>query len=245
MSSGGTPISPTKSSRKTTTIPGKPTAIFPGRDGLGAYIASPSSFPSSRVIYYNDNLVAIHDMFPKSSIHLLLIPRDEAYTRLHPFEAFEDAGFLTKVKEEAQNVKTLAAAELRRMFGGQSTLERARREAMDRGDEELPRGRDWGKEIMVGVHAHPSMSHLHIHVISKDRISECMKHRKHYNSFATPFLVPLEDFPLADRDVRRHPGKEGYLEEDLRCWRCGKGFGNSFKKLKSHLEEEFGAWKRE
>lgn len=98
---------------------------------------------------------------------------------------------------------------------------------------------------MVGIHAHPSMAHLHVHVISRDRVNECMKHRKHYNSFATPFLVPLEDFPLETGDVRRHPGREGYLDQELRCWRCGVGFGNQFKKLKAHLDEEFEEWKRE
>jgi aprataxin len=57
-------------------------------------------------------------------------------------------------------------------------------------------------------------------------------------------LVPVEDFPLAEDDVRRHPGKEGYLKADFKCWRCGKIFGNQFTHLKTHLEEEFETWKR-
>lgn len=71
-----------------------------------------------------------------------------------------------------------------------------------------------------------------------------MRHRKHYNSFATPFLVPVEDFPLAEGDERRRPGRGGFLERDLVCWRCGRGFGRGFKGLKEHLEEEFEGWKR-
>jgi len=71
-----------------------------------------------------------------------------------------------------------------------------------------------------------------------------MRHKKHYNSFATPFLVPIEDFPLDEGDVRRHPGREGYLDRELVCWRCGKGFGRKFKELKGHLEEELEEWKR-
>ena len=199
------------------------------------------------MISYSDEFVTINDLFPKSSVHLLLLPRDITKSCLHPFEAFEDEGFLAKVREEAEKMKFLAAAELRRMFGGSSAAERKRHEAMDRGDEELPEGRDWSKEIMVGVHAHPSMSHLHVHIVSGDRASPCLKHRKHYNSFATPFLVPLDAFPLAKNDVRRHPGREGYLEWDLRCWRvgCGKNFGSKFKRLKEHLDEEFEDWKRE
>ena len=104
---------------------------------------------------------------------------------------------------------------------------------------------DWEKEVKVGVHAHPSMNHLHIHILSVDRYSEFLKYRKHYNSFATDFFVPVDDFPLAADDPRRHPGKEGYLNENMKCWRCGKNFGNKFARLKEHLTEEFDEWKKE
>lgn len=75
--------------------------------------------------------------------------------------------------------------------------------------------------------------------------SERMKHRKHYNSFKTPFFIGIDDFPIAEDDVRRHPGREGYLGSDLKCWRCGKNFGNAFAKLKNHLAEEFSEWKEQ
>lgn len=39
-----------------------------GRDGLLAYIKEPESFPKSRVIYYNDDWVLIHDLYPKASV---------------------------------------------------------------------------------------------------------------------------------------------------------------------------------
>ncbi|KAJ5697953.1 hypothetical protein N7488_011637 [Penicillium malachiteum] len=219
---------------------------FGARDGLGAYIAKPESYPSSVVVYHNTDFVAIHDMFPKSSLHLLLLPRDSSKTRLHPFDAFEDAEFLTKVKAEVRKLRTHAAAELRRKYGKDSEQERARQEALiaDPPPEELPAGRDWEKEIMCGVHAVPSMNHLHVHVIAVDRYSERLKHRKHYNSFSTPFFVPIDDFPLAPDDVRRHPTQEGYLKRDFVCWRCGEEFGNKLVQLKEHLKQEFEEWKR-
>ena len=99
--------------------------------------------------------------------------------------------------------------------------------------------------MMAGIHAGPSMNHLHIHVLSVDRENVWMKHRKHYNSFNTPFFVPMEDFPLAVDDPRRHPGREGYLGWDFRCWRCGAWYGNKFARLKEHLSEEFKAWREE
>ncbi|KAF7122946.1 hypothetical protein CNMCM5793_001122 [Aspergillus hiratsukae] len=219
---------------------------FGGRDGLGAYIEKPESYPSNVVVYYNDDFVVIHDMFPKSSLHLLLLPRDPAKTRLHPFEAFEDPEFLSKVRAETRKLRTLAAAELRRMYGKDSAQDKERQDALnaDPPPDLLPQGRDWEKEVMCGIHAHPSMNHLHIHVISVDRYSDRLKHRKHYNSFATPFFVDIEDFPLAKHDARLHPHREGYLRRDFKCWRCGKDFGNRFTELKTHLAKEFNEWKR-
>ncbi|KAL6721543.1 aprataxin-like protein [Lecanora helva] len=227
---------------------------FLRRDGLGAYIASPSSFPSSRVIYHDDKWVLIRDLFPKSSIHLLLLPRDPGKQLLHPFEAFKDGAFLEEVKGEVRKVKRLVGKELGRVFGGESVRERERRRAVeemgDDADEEevakrLPPARDWAKDVISGIHIGPSMNHLHIHILSKDMHSECMKHRKHYNSFQTPFLVDVEDFPLGEEDDRRHYGRERYLEWELKCWRCGRGFGNRFARLKEHLEGEFEEWRRE
>lgn len=55
--------------------------------------------------------------------------------------------------------------------------------------------------------------------------------------------MDLEDFPLAEDDPRRFPGREGYLKKELSCWRCGTGFGKAFAELKKHLEKEFEEWK--
>ncbi|KAL2753891.1 hypothetical protein ACRALDRAFT_2043029 [Sodiomyces alcalophilus JCM 7366] len=222
------------------------------RDGLGVYLENPASFPPSSVIYYNDDFVAIHDLYPKSSVHTLLLPRSPKHNRLHPFEAFEDPEFLALVQQETRKLRDLVAKELRRRFGKESAAD-ALREAVLNGDVEpddgvdggLPRGRDWAAEVRAGIHAHPSMNHLHIHVFSRDMHSRCLKHRKHYNSFNTPFLVDVEDFPLDANDPRRHPGREGYLKNDFICWRCQKNYKNQFQQLKAHLDLEFEAWKKE
>lgn len=221
--------------------------VFLGRDGLGAYIADPASFHSSRVVYHTENFVVINDLFPKSSIHLLLLPRNPSRQLLHPFNAFDgsDAEFLASVKEETRKLRILAAKELKRRFGKYSKTQQARDEAMQEPITSWPEGRDWDKEIISGIHAGPSMNHLHVHVMSREMHSECMRHRKHYNSFQTPFLIDVEEFPLEEGDDRRHSGREGYLNRDLVCWRCGKGFGNKFARLKEHLDEEFEAWKAE
>ena len=218
-----------------------------GRDGLGPYILKPETFPSpQRVLRYSDSFVTIHDLYPKASIHLLLMPRDPRISALHPFEALADNTFLVSLRAEASELTKIVASELCRLFGKYSKADAARNEALSASEppEELPRGRDWEQEVAVGVHGHPSMNHMHVHIISKDRHSECLKHRKHYNSFSTPFFVPLEEFPLAKDDERRCPDKAGYLASNMRCWRCGHDFGNKFKALKSHLEDEFEDWKK-
>ncbi|KAL4787914.1 HIT-like domain-containing protein [Aspergillus varians] len=220
-------------------------AVHP-RDALGTYIAKPESYSPNIVAYYNDDFVVLHDLFPKSTLHLLLLPRDPEKSFLHPVEAFDDAEFTRKVKEEVKKVRTLAAGELRRKYGKYSARDKERQEALDADPppETLPAGRDWEQDIMCGIHAHPSMNHLHIHIISVDRYSDRLKHRKHYNSFSTPFFININDFPLAREDPRREPDRHGYLRRNLTCWRCGRDFGNQFTALKKHLEEEFDEWKQ-
>ncbi|KAL7903582.1 hypothetical protein HDV64DRAFT_239268 [Trichoderma sp. TUCIM 5745] len=239
--------------------------LFKNRMALGAYIADPESYPASVVIYHNADFVVIHDKFPKATVHTLLLPRSPRHSLLHPFEALKDEQFLAKVRIEVEKLKVLAAGELQRRLGMFSRADAAREavlngeaEVLDdeeqrmteggkdaRNEPKLPSGRDWAAEIKCGVHAVPSMGHLHIHVLSRDMHSPAMKHRKHYNSFNTPFLVDVADFPLESDHLRRAPGEEGFMRRDLVCWRCGANFGNRFKELKEHLEKEFDEWKRE
>ncbi|KAK3069966.1 aprataxin-like protein [Teratosphaeriaceae sp. CCFEE 6253] len=233
-----------KSSRPSSTDTATKQATFYGRDGLAAYTTDPASFPPSRVVYFNDRFVVINDLFPKASVHLLILPRDPKKNVVRPQEAFDDPVFLQECQAEEKKVRTIVASELRRRFGNESATERPRLEALrvDDASEELPPGRDWEAEIISGTHANPSMNHLHIHVLSRDMVSECMKKRNHYLSFTTPFLIGMDQYPLARGDVRRH---YGHFPEDMKCWRCGRNFHNKMARLKEHLDEELDAWKRE
>lgn len=218
--------------------------------GLGAYLDDPASFPASIVIAHDDEFVVIHDKFPKATVHTLILPRSPKCNLKHPFDAFDDPELLAKVKVQVEKVKALVAAELQRKLGSYSEAERDRQAVLDgkadlQPGQDLPKGRDWAKEIKVGVHAVPSMTHLHVHILTRDMHSESLKHRKHYNSFVTEFLVDIDDFPLPKDDPRRRTKEEGYLARDLCCWRCGKNFGAQFKQLKEHLDREFDKWKRE
>jgi diadenosine tetraphosphate (Ap4A) HIT family hydrolase len=222
------------------------------RDGLDIYIQNPTSpkIPAGTVVFHNDDFVAIRDKYPKATVHCLLLPRSQKHTLQHPFEALADPVFLAKVQEQAAALKKLVASELQRILGP-SSAEETEREKEFNGETSLPKGaampagRDWEAEVRVGVHANPSMNHLHIHVLSRDMHSPWMKHAKHYNSFNTPFFVDLADFPLSEDDERRHPDKAGHLKASLKCWRCGNDFGRGFAALNAHLEEEFERWKKE
>ncbi|CAK7270564.1 aprataxin-like protein [Sporothrix epigloea] len=204
---------------------------FQGREALGKYIENPAAFMDTRtacfpngagadvastladrVISYSDDFVSIHDKYPKASVHCLLLPRDPAVYKEHPIVLLsrrdaKGVAFLEAVRAEAEKLRAVVGAELRRRYGQFSAADAAR-EAVLRGDSEasegrLPEGRDWTKDVVVGVHARPSMSHVHVHVFSRDLHSDKMRHRKHYNSFSTPFLVRLDEFPLDPDDPRQ------------------------------------------
>ncbi|KAK3983999.1 HIT-like domain-containing protein [Cladorrhinum sp. PSN332] len=221
------------------------------RGALIEYIEHPERFPT-QVVRVTENTVLIKDLFPKATVHLLLLPRSPKHYLLHPHDAFSDPEFLAMMREEAASAAQLAAAELSRIIGPFSASNKARDEAMSSGEvpydsSSLPPGRDFRKEIKVGIHAHPSMAHLHVHIISRDMRSDKVKHRKHYQSFATDFFVELDEYPLAEDDRRRDTGYQNANLKDkgFVCWRCGRGFGNKFTVLKGHLEEEFEGWRRE
>ncbi|KAM0670555.1 hypothetical protein MY8738_000798 [Beauveria namnaoensis] len=242
--------------------PGGGHHLFKDRMGLGAYLAEPSAFPASVVVAHDADFVVIRDKFPKATVHTLILPRSSAINLQHPFDALADPTLLAHVRVQVARTRALVAAELQRQLGRFSRAEAARQAVLDGeeaavqgqgggggggggGEMMLPPGRDWAAEVICGVHAVPSMSHVHVHVLSRDMHSHKMKHRKHYNSFVTPFLVDIDDFPLAGDDPRRDTRREGYLNWDLRCWRCERNFGNKFAQLKEHLEQEFDEWKRE
>lgn len=49
------------------------------------------------------------------------------------------------------------------------------------------------KHFNIGFHAIPSMTRLHLHVISRDFNSPCLKTKKHWNSFNTKLFLDYDD----------------------------------------------------
>jgi len=96
-----------------------------------------------------------------------------------------------------------------------------------------------GLTFRMGFHAIPSMTQLHMHVISEDFISPWLKTKKHWNSFTTDFFIPADDFiKRLERDEKLEFDKTEYnafLKLPLKCFKSGKVFP-TMPKLKEYLE---------
>ncbi|KAI7811018.1 aprataxin isoform X1 [Triplophysa rosa] len=89
----------------------------------------------------------------------------------------------------------------------------------------------------LGYHAIPSMSHVHMHVISQDFDSPCLKNKKHWNSFTTEYFIESQDVIAmleADGKVTVKESTNELLKRPLRCHVCHKE-QSTIPKLKDHL----------
>lgn len=91
----------------------------------------------------------------------------------------------------------------------------------------------------IGYHAQPSMSTLHLHVISDDMNSPALKNKKHWNSFTTDFLIPSETIieNLEKNGTISLPSDkqcEEYLKRDLKCNKC-EYLPKNMPDLKKHI----------
>ncbi|MPC23927.1 aprataxin-like [Portunus trituberculatus] len=94
-------------------------------------------------------------------------------------------------------------------------------------------------EFRYGYHAIPSMSQLHLHMISQDFDSPCLKTKRHWNSFNTKYFLDSADVIrcLEERGmvVTMTPiAGEKLLDLPLKCHKCIYSPQN-MPKLKQHL----------
>lgn len=106
--------------------------------------------------------------------------------------------------------------------------------------EEVKEKESW-VTFRCGYHASPSMSRLHMHVVSQDLDSPCLKNKKHWNSFTTDFFLDAEKVV----SMLRERGKveldvkgvyEPLLKLPLECHVCKVGL-QSMPKLKEHIRQ--------
>lgn len=94
-------------------------------------------------------------------------------------------------------------------------------------------------KFRLGYHAVPSMTRLHMHVISQDFDSPCLKTKKHWNSFTSDFFIGakriikmMEEEGRVELDVGKY---EELLKRPLRCHVCQRSFAN-MPQLKDHIK---------
>lgn len=151
------------------------------RHALQTYINNPEN---PLVVAHTPHYVTIRDSYPKSLRHFLVLPRDPKVTHIHPLEALRDPKLHEEISKIVDQAKNIIVEELVK----EGYIE----------DHESKRAEFKNTFIKAGVHAIPSMSNLHVHVITQDFHLPRMKNKKHYNSFTTPFFVELDTLGKSD-----------------------------------------------
>lgn len=135
--------------------------------------------------------------------------------------------FLVMPKENIPNLKSLKKEHLDLLH----YIQKQGQEIADKADKNL--------KFRFGYHAVPSMGHLHMHVISQDFNSPCLKTKKHWNSFTTEYFVDSEDIIKQleeEGKIEMDTGKfHEILKTDLRCHVCKKPQKN-MPALKMHIQ---------
>ncbi|KOC63466.1 Aprataxin [Habropoda laboriosa] len=94
-------------------------------------------------------------------------------------------------------------------------------------------------EFIIGYHAVPTMHRLHLHVVSTDFNSPCLKTKYHWNSFTTPFFLQSSEIcnQLREKgELEKLKSEESslYLHTPLKCHKCSTAPKN-MPDLKKHL----------
>lgn len=198
---------------------------------LSPYVIHPEGFtPLGRqVVYYDDIVSIIWDKFAKSTFHLLILPRDSQITKQHPTIAITE-----HIKNVMQTYVEWTIDYIWKHFDERYSIIKPVDGCNINEKDHFIR-----TFIEVGVHSVPSMSNLHIHVITKDFHSDKLKNKKHYNSFNTQFFILWDQLPLSQIPDKREMEQEVIKNSDLLCSYCYKNFTNKFSQLKNHLDQEF------
>lgn len=194
---------------------------------LQQYIDHPENYKDS-VVFYDEKVVIIHDSFPKSKYHLLVLPRSPQLTKKHPTVALTP-----QIKDQLSAYVQKSIDYIYDRFTSQFHIS-SKTEPVFSDKTSFTK-----KFVQIGIHSVPSMVNLHVHVLTRDFDSIRMKHKKHYNSFNTKFFVSWDDLPLASIPVPKLIETRYIKNEPLVCSYCKKDFGSQFKKLKEHLDVEF------
>lgn len=165
------------------------------------------------VWYQDDKICIIKDKYPKAKYHFLVLPKND---NLSSLKKLSDS-HTELVRYMIDSAQSYVINEIAK------------------NDVEI--------EFRCGFHAVPSMAQVHMHVISQDFVSLCLKTKKHWNSFNTPYFVDAVTVLNCITTDGTIPGTwendaKKWLSEDVKCHKCPhkpKGMGIPFKQhLESH-----------
>jgi len=171
------------------------------------------------VCFSTPTAVCFYDKYRKARKHLLLIPRPGSP--------------LGKVKSISDLTPSVHLESLKEL----DSLGRAIASAIGGGDDyDNTSSASGGYQILCGYHAVPSLVPLHLHIISSEFDSDCIKNKKHINSFTNPsfFVSPdgLEQHMESSTDSNMHVQVNTQLANSIihktpfSCFRCGAISGN-------------------
>lgn len=162
-------------------------------------------------MWEDDAFVIVYDKYPKSRMHLLIVPKTK----------IDSVKYLRR--EHMSMLRILRARAAWLVEGLRKSQETSDSSALC---------------FRAGFHAVPSLRQLHLHVISQDFQSPCLKNKKHWLSFTSDFFLPIskviEQVTRQGKVVVDEVECEKLLKGPLSCHRCGKILAN-MPKLRDHI----------
>lgn len=170
-------------------------------------------------VFKNDRFVCIKDKYPKSKAHFLLIPHGDAFPKLIKLA---DLINLSQCIDILTELKSLSNKIIQENFP------------------------DYLKsKFLCGFHSIQSMQPLHMHILSTDFESDCLKNKKHWNSFNTKYFVNLDELIECLKNDKDYFKKDyfnlnnksvlaSYLDSELKCNICN-AVQKNMPALKRHL----------
>lgn len=160
-------------------------------------------------VYYEDEqCLIIYDGYPKAKRHLLLIPKKEIIS-----DALQPTQLRQKHLQALRQLHAVATTVAKRL------------------------SENGARTVRCGYHAIPSLEPLHVHIISQDLDSPCLKSKSHWNSFTTRFFLECS---WVEKRLAKHESLElsrssyEQLEQQaLKCFRCKRGMSTMYA-LKEH-----------
>ncbi|KAF9567504.1 hypothetical protein CPC08DRAFT_809310 [Agrocybe pediades] len=213
----------------------------------------PEEFPPGVIYKYSRKTYTFRHPFPKAIFHYILLPRIDGYDKWLAFpniksDLFADLRALLAYTTQKEGIQVL------------TVVKRDADEMVKDVEQQMIEQFGFKWDVLVGFNTYPTISHMHLHIMSADLVSErWMKYKKHYNLFnpRVGIFRFLDEFlPWLDLSPEEYKKKivsfgdelvQDYLklvnESPLTCFRCGATM-RTMPALNKHLKAEWDELRR-